>query len=219
MIRFLLVILSFASSAAIAESCKVIDVTDGDKFNCFTNNDDLMEVRLVDIDAPELDQPFGDASRALLSKIISSEMVSLNVTDTDGQGRTVARVYRSDGLYVNAEQVRLGAAWVYQESLIDKSLLALELKAKNEQRGLWSLADYELIAPREWRNSKNASRTDNSGADEVSKSNQAIGGFNCKKLKWCGHMSCEEAYFQLSHCKNPNIDGDHDGIPCERQCR
>ncbi|TLZ00944.1 MAG: excalibur calcium-binding domain-containing protein [Gammaproteobacteria bacterium] len=29
--------------------------------------------------------------------------------------------------------------------------------------------------------------------------------------------SCAEAKYFLAHCPNVKMDGDHDGIPCERQ--
>lgn len=43
-------------------------------------------------------------------------------------------------------------------------------------------------------------------------------GFQCEGKIRCNQMlSCEEAEFYLSHCPNVEIDGDNDGIPCERQ--
>ncbi|WP_223855344.1 excalibur calcium-binding domain-containing protein [Pseudomonas oryzihabitans] len=32
-------------------------------------------------------------------------------------------------------------------------------------------------------------------------------------------VSCAEAKYQLQHCGNSRIDGDHDGVPCEAICR
>lgn len=35
---------------------------------------------------------------------------------------------------------------------------------------------------------------------------------------FCSQMtSCAEAKYFLGHCPNVKMDGDHDGIPCERQ--
>ena len=46
-------------------------------------------------------------------------------------------------------------------------------------------------------------------------------GFQCSGKRSCSQMtSCEEAMFYLKHCPGVEIDGDHDGIPCEQQlCR
>ncbi|QYJ98135.1 excalibur calcium-binding domain-containing protein [Shewanella alkalitolerans] len=43
--------------------------------------------------------------------------------------------------------------------------------------------------------------------------------FRCEAGKThCSHMrSCEEAKFYLRNCPGTEMDGDHDGIPCERQ--
>lgn len=226
MIRLFFLIFSLASSEAYANTCKVIDVIDGDTFTCFTDENDLLKVRLAEIDAPELDQPYGEHSKQSLSRLISGEMVRLSVTGTDGHGRSVARVKRADGIDINAEQIRAGAAWAYREHLEDKSLLVLEATAKNDQRGMWSLPASDQTPPWEWRNGAHSRPATNPASNSIPKSqvhNSQAGssgsGFNCNTLKWCGQMSCAEARYQLSQCRNPNLDGDGDGIPCERQCR
>lgn len=38
------------------------------------------------------------------------------------------------------------------------------------------------------------------------------GKYHCSQMK-----SCEEASFYISHCPNTQMDGDGDGVPCERQ--
>jgi cold shock CspA family protein len=43
-------------------------------------------------------------------------------------------------------------------------------------------------------------------------------GFQCSGKRFCSQMtSCDEAMFYLKHCPGVEIDGDHDGIPCEQQ--
>ena len=48
---------------------------------------------------------------------------------------------------------------------------------------------------------------------------QATPRFQCEAGKThCSHMSsCAEATFYIQHCPNTQMDGDGDGIPCERQ--
>jgi len=42
--------------------------------------------------------------------------------------------------------------------------------------------------------------------------------FTCDGREYCSQMtSCEEAIFFIQNCPNTKMDGDHDGIPCERQ--
>lgn len=49
----------------------------------------------------------------------------------------------------------------------------------------------------------------------------AISHFSCDGRKYCSQMtSCAEATFFLKNCPGVQMDGDHDGVPCEQQwCR
>lgn len=42
--------------------------------------------------------------------------------------------------------------------------------------------------------------------------------YRCDGRKYCSQMSsCQEAMYFLAHCPGVKMDGDGDGIPCERQ--
>jgi cold shock CspA family protein len=42
--------------------------------------------------------------------------------------------------------------------------------------------------------------------------------FNCDGRKYCSQMtSCKEAKLFLQHCPGMEMDGNHDGVPCEQQ--
>ena len=42
--------------------------------------------------------------------------------------------------------------------------------------------------------------------------------YKCNGRQYCSQMtSCPEAKYFLANCPNPKMDGDGDGIPCERQ--
>jgi len=42
--------------------------------------------------------------------------------------------------------------------------------------------------------------------------------YTCDGRVWCSEMtSCEEAKFFIRNCPGTKMDGDGDGIPCERQ--
>ena len=44
------------------------------------------------------------------------------------------------------------------------------------------------------------------------------GGFRCDGRQYCSQMrSCAEAQYFLTHCPDVKMDGDHNGIPCEKQ--
>jgi len=46
-------------------------------------------------------------------------------------------------------------------------------------------------------------------------------GRQCDGREYCSQMhSCEEATWFLQHCPTTKMDGNHDGVPCEKQwCR
>lgn len=42
--------------------------------------------------------------------------------------------------------------------------------------------------------------------------------YSCDGRQYCSQMkSCEEATFFIENCPNTKMDGNHDGVPCERQ--
>lgn len=42
--------------------------------------------------------------------------------------------------------------------------------------------------------------------------------FRCDGRTYCSQMtSCEEATYFIEHCPNTKMDGNNDGVPCERQ--
>jgi len=126
-------------------------VFDGDSMIVRSGGRDV-EVRLGEIDAPEKGQPYADISRKALQGMVLGKKVRLQVLDEDQYGRTVARVYRlPDELWVNAELVRRGHAWVYRRHVRDKRLYDMERDAKSREAGLWALPDSQRTPPWEWR--------------------------------------------------------------------
>ena len=52
----------------------------------------------------------------------------------------------------------------------------------------------------------------------VERPDDADPGYRCDGRVYCSQMhSCEEATWFLEHCAGTEMDGDRDGIPCERQ--
>ena len=55
-------------------------------------------------------------------------------------------------------------------------------------------------------------------ADEVAGTVSTASRFQCDGRIHCSQMtSCEEAIYFLQHCPGVKMDGEGDGIPCERQ--
>lgn len=128
----------------------VTKVFDGDSFLVRPARGRDIDVRLIDIDAPEKLQPHADRSRAALIALIGSARVFVDVIDIDQYDRKLARVYReSDRLDVNRALVHGGHVWVYRRTARDLSLIRLEDAAKASRSGLWALPEGERVPP--WR--------------------------------------------------------------------
>lgn len=112
-----------------------------------------MTLRLAEIDAPEMDQPFGEAARKKLSTLIGRQTCVVVPVDADRYGRTIARLWIGN-VYVNKELVRLGMAWFNSEYATDASIYDTENEARDDRRGLWSLPLEQRVSPWDWRHGK-----------------------------------------------------------------
>lgn len=131
-------------------SGKVVDVSDGDTITVLKDREQV-KVRLVEIDAPEKGQAFGNRSKQALSELVRGKQVEIRERGTDRYGRTLGRVYQS-GVDVNAEMVRRGMVWVYVKYAKDQGFYQIETEAREQRRGLW--ADKDPVPPWEWRRAR-----------------------------------------------------------------
>lgn len=90
------------------EDVAVTRVADGDSIEVQTGSGSL-EVRLAGVNAPELDECYGDVARDHLAASIQGEMVGLEIDGIDQFGRTLASVWLGDEL-VNLKLVTSGKA-------------------------------------------------------------------------------------------------------------
>lgn len=201
-------------------SCRVVGVSDGDTFTCLTAEKRQVKVRMAEIDTPESKQPYGTRARQALSDLVFGKDVKLVVQDTDRYGRTVARAYAGP-TDVNAALVSQGAAWVYRQYSKDRSLISLEDQARNAKRGLWALPESERMTPWEWRRASAAQRqAQRDSSSTLRLASSPDDSYSCSTRKSCGQMtSCAEARYHLGRCGNSRLDGDRDGVPCEKLCR
>lgn len=140
-------LLSVAPAVADVQG-RVVSVHDGDTLTVLVERRQV-RVRLTDIDAPELRQPFGTRSRQSLSGLCFRKIATLDVRGEDRYHRTLARVTCA-GTDANAEQVRRGYAWTFVRYVRpDSPLIATQNKARAAHRGLWR--DPAPVAPWEWR--------------------------------------------------------------------
>jgi endonuclease YncB( thermonuclease family) len=198
----------------------VVRVVDGDTVAVRTATA-RKNVRLAQIDAPERAQPHGaEATRALSAMVLGRE-VRLEVVTVDRYGREVVELY-ADGRHVNRDLVRQGHAWVYQRYAVDAELNELESAARSERAGLWALPETDRIPPWSWRAAGRAApgRAPAEGERYGQRLGRDAGGpYACGAKHLCRQMAdCEEAMYHLRQCGVASLDGDRDGVPCERLC-
>jgi micrococcal nuclease len=130
---------------------KVVGVHDGDTLTGLDAEKVQHKIRLDAIDAPELGQPFGQASKKALSGIVFGKNVVVIAKTTDKYGRTVGHVLlgKRD---VNLEMLEEGMAWHYGKYDQNKRLREAAESARAAQKGLW--AERDAVPPWDWRNGR-----------------------------------------------------------------
>ncbi len=197
----------YAGTAASYEeiySGNVVAVLDGDTILLLReNNPAPFKVRLANIDAPEKSQEYGLASQQSLAELVLRKPVQVATRAIDSYGRVVA-VISLPGRNINQEQVARGMAWANARSR-DKDMLAVQAKAQQQKRGLWAQAN--PLHPRAWRDL------------HMARPQPLTQSYACGSKHYCRQMdSCAEAKFYLESCSVKSLDGDGDGLPCERLC-
>jgi endonuclease YncB( thermonuclease family) len=175
-----------------------------------TADNKQVKIRLVEIDAPEASQNFGQKSKKSLSDICFKKPVVVVEKGKDKYKRTLARLF-CYGVDANAEQVKRGMAWAFQKYITDQNIDLLDKAARKKKVGLWQ--DPNPIPPWEFRHPNQSSTlvsTDKCKASHI----------GCGQKTMCRQMeSCKEARFYLDQCGVTSLDGNHDGIPCATLCR
>jgi endonuclease YncB( thermonuclease family) len=112
----------------------------------------FLKVRLADIDAPETNQPFGEAATEALKARVLKRRAQLEIVATDAYGRKLGRL-TVDARSVNAELVRRGLAWASTRGGA-RGMPALQREAQGERIGLWQ--DAAPTPPWVWRKARAA---------------------------------------------------------------
>lgn len=214
-----------ALAAATAAGEQVVRVKDGDSLVVASAGREV-DVRLAGIDAPELRQARGMEARMALEAMVAGRDVELQLVGGDAYRRIVAHIL-VDGLDVNAEMVRRGLAWVPRQYSPAPALVRHEYEAQAAGRGVWS--DPAPMPPWVWRKAgRGAGKRD--GADAAASPSAAVAAdrqrgveadadVQCGSKRYCKEMtSCAEAKAFVSQCGLRGMDGDQDGVPCEKLC-
>lgn len=147
--RCLFSVLFFISSFCFADvEGIVVNVSDGDTITVLDVNNKQFKIRLSEIDAPELGQPYGNDAKQALSDLVFNKYVYVFSKSMDRYQRHLGLVLVNSQV-VNTRMVASGYAWGYAQYLTDKRYLELEYLARSRKIGLW--ADVNPTPPWEWR--------------------------------------------------------------------
>jgi len=140
---------------------RVVGVSDGDSITVLDSAKRQHKVRLAGIDAPELKQAFGQASKRSLSALVFGKTVVVETEKRDRYDRQIGKVL-VEGRDANLAQIEAGFAWHYkqyaaEQSDIDQRLYAeADADARASRRGLWQ--DRNPQAPWDFRRQQRESR-------------------------------------------------------------
>lgn len=137
----------------------VVSTGDGDTLRV-DRQGEILTVRIACIDAPESDQPGGEAAAARLRQLLpKGQAVQVREVDVDRYGRTVAELFLGNEP-VGLRLVREGYAVVYDQYLqgcseTQELYTQAETAARAAHLGFWSQDN--PVMPWEWRRQHNQS--------------------------------------------------------------
>lgn len=126
---------------------RVFKVFDGDRLLVRTRYHS-QRVQLAGIDAPELDQPGGEGSRALLEKMVARKRVLIRVVGQNTVGESLVHMQWRDH-DIAMEMVRSGAAWA--DPVGGAALRDAESEARERKLGIWADDLPPAVRPSQWR--------------------------------------------------------------------
>ena len=138
----------WAEDYATTWTGKVVGVKDGDSV-IINRLGKRVTIRLLGVDAPEYEQPWGQQAKAFTHQQVFGKKVTVLEKEKDQYGRNVATVRLPDGSSLNQRLVRQGLAWWYRHYSKDKILKKLEQEARRNRIGLWS--EPKPMPPWIWR--------------------------------------------------------------------
>lgn len=158
--NFIVTILFLTAIAGHAETItgRVVKVSDGDSIIVLEGNTQH-EIRLLGIDAPEKEQPFGHRSKIALANNVAGKTVEVEYSKRDSDQHITGKVIYM-GYDINLRQLELGMAWHLkqdeaEQNAEDSSKYAqAEHVAQQNKLGLWKQATPQ--APWEYRKAKPA---------------------------------------------------------------
>ena len=235
-LSFCLCLLSLCAQAApgLLEG-KVVRIVDGDSLWLEPAAPAApVELRLEGSDPPEGFPARGPPAAKARAGLVQGKEVSVKTVGRDTYGRTLGTLYLGEQ-NINKLMVQEGHAWSTRYKYDRGPYVADERMARAMSRGF--NREGGAVMPRDFRQLNGAcpppggaaaapaapaaTPAPKPAAEAVAPQVVADAGRRCDGRKYCSQMtSCAEATWFLKNCPGVQMDGNHDGVPCERQwCR
>jgi endonuclease YncB( thermonuclease family) len=145
--RKLIAVMALATSGAAHAQLVgvVVGVPDGDTLSVKVH-EQVVNVDLKNVDAPEVGQPFGARARDSLAELCDAKTIALDELGIDRERRIFGEA-ECGGVDAAREQVKRGLAWAVPGTA-KTPLRNLEREAKAANRGLWS--EPAPVPPWQW---------------------------------------------------------------------
>ena len=147
-----------------AETGWVVRVVDGDTYDVLDGGI-THRVRLLGVDAPERDQPFGKQAADSVARLLRpAQLVLLTRHGVDLYGRELGAVRLvvagKPALALDSLLVVRGWAWAWDPKHKVAGRAAQQASAQEKRRGLWKCGAVGVLTPQQWRrfNYKNKRR-------------------------------------------------------------
>jgi micrococcal nuclease len=215
--------LTAEAAAKTLPTATVLSVGDGDTLRV-QGQDGPITIRLACVDAPETNQAYGPEATLRLRQLLSTgQPVEVRAIERDRYDRTVAEIY-SGGQSVGLQLVREGYAVVYEQYISGCAATAddyrqAESAARHARRNFWSQANPTL--PWDFRRGGESPTPAPIATPAPVTSPPAA-----SNLPACVSSDCDCGDFSTwqqaqtlleSTPGDPHrLDGDNDGIACER---
>ncbi len=117
---------------------KVVKVFDGNTIELQTLDDELYRMKLLAVDCPEIDQPYGKEAKKYTEKRVLNKHVTVKLFGKDRKGNRLVVVVLGRNKILNEQLLKDGFAWHYKMNHEKVEFTQLEDNAKHHKKGLWA---------------------------------------------------------------------------------
>jgi micrococcal nuclease len=144
---FLISFLFMALFMSAQDTCRITRVIDGDTYELLCDSQKSI-LRLMNVDAPEKDQFYGQRVTDTLSQMLQGSLVTVHFQKRDFYGRNLGQIHWNE-IPLDSLLIANGWAWHYHPYSKDPSLADVQDIARSDACGLWKCS-YN-VPPWIWR--------------------------------------------------------------------